>query len=653
MLRTMRDSMKYLQWTLWVVVAVFILFVFVDFGGFMPGDTGGAPAKDAVTVGDHGISWQDFRREYQALEARYRDQLGENFDREALGARLPQQAIERLITQRILVDEAERLGLRVTDRELREAVLDIPGMRDENGRFIGKEAYGRFLRSIDYTPEAFERAMRNDLLVQRFNQALQESVYVSASAVERSDRERSERVSLRFVELPWTEADPVEVSDAALAAYFEEHREEYRLPERRVVDALIVERAKLVDAISPSDAKLQAFYEAHREDFTQQEQVSARHILINTSSGRDASQAEALANELRARIEAGEDFAVLAAQHSDDVSNRERGGDLGSFGRGRMVPAFEEAVFAAQPGQLVGPVRTQFGYHLIEVLDRREERVRPFEEVRSLVMRRVQTEQAGEQALAQAEALAKRIAADQIKDHDAFLALAEGEEAVSADTTQPFGRDDGIPALGRVPELLQAAFDLPVGGISAPVSIPRGAVILRLAEIQDPRLPELDEVRGRVVAATRLALQKEQALEKVRQAAARLGDGSATLDQLAAELGLTVRETGEFGAGTVVPQIGQAEALVDQALALEMGAVGEPYAADRGAILYTVASRTHWDQLSFADRAESLRQNLEFQELQRLLMSLVAERRRELGVSYDRQLVQELDLLGEDQAPKT
>jgi peptidyl-prolyl cis-trans isomerase D len=650
MLRTMRESMKYLQWTLWLVVAVFVLFIFFDFGGFGPGSTG-AVSRNAASVGDMGISMQDFEREYRGLEDRMRQQLGANYDPEVFGSRIPAQALDRLVTQRILAAEAASLGISVTDEELREAIRAIPGLTDEDGRFIGKEAYSRALRNMGYTPESFEQALREDLLVQRLNDAMRRGVFIPTAEIERNDRERSERVALRFVELPWSEVGQVQVDDAETAAYFASHREEFRLPERRVVDFLVVEQGKLLETITPTDAELQAYYEAHREDYTQEEQVQARHILINTNATRDAAAADALATELKGRIAAGEDFAALATQYSDDVSNRDRGGDLGSFGRGRMVKAFEDAAFAANPGEVVGPVRTQFGVHLIQVLDKREQRVRPLEEVKTQVLRRVQTETAAAKALERAQALREQITKDKLTTREQLVALAQGDTTITVDTTQPFGRDDAIPGLGRAPELLQAAFDLAVDGFSAAVAVPRGAVILRLAEIQDPRLPELDEVRGRVVAAARTNKQRETGVARLAEARERLAGGTATLDDIAGEMGLTVRETGEFGAGTMVPSIGNAPALVTAALALETGDVGQPYAADRGALLYTVINRTHWDATSFAERADSIRQGLEFQEVQRLMASLIAERKRVLGVTYDRQLLEQFDILDEEQQP--
>lgn len=650
MLRTMRESMKYLQWILYVIVAVFILFVFVDFGGFTPGGQGQL-SRNAATVGNHDVSLQDFQREYQRIESQLREQLGPNYDPAVFGERIPTQAIERLVTQRILVAEAQDLGLTIPDEEVRAAIREIPGMVDENGRFIGREAYSQWLRSIGYTPEQFETALREDLMVQRLNAAIRSGIYVSAAEIERVDRERGERVNLRFVELPWGEVGPVEVDEPALQAYFATRREDYRLPERRVVDFLVVEQAKIVESITPTPEELRGYYDSHLEDFTQLEQVHARHILINTSASRDAAAAQALANSAKARIAAGEDFAALALELSDDVSNRDRGGDLGFFGRGRMVPAFEEAVFAATVGQVIGPIQTQFGFHLVEVLEKREERLRPFEEVATQITRRVQTDKASATALERATALRERIRAEKITTKEGLVALATQDPALTVDTSQPFGREDAIPSLGRAPELLQAAFELAADGVSEPIAVPRGAVILRLAEIQDPRLPELEEVRGRVVAGARLAKQQELGLAKLAAHRAALAAGTTTLDAVGTELGLVVRETGDFGAGTMVPGIGAAPALVASALALETGQTGAPFAGDRGAILYMVSNRTHWDALGFESRAKGLRTSLEFQEVQRALASLVAERRRELGVNYDRQLVEQFDLLGENGEP--
>ena len=142
------------------------------------------------------------------------------------------------------------------------------------------------------------------------------------------------------------------------------------MPERRIVDYLLIDTDELRSSIELTDGEINAYYEDNPEDFTRDEQVKARHILLQLNADRTDSDAEQQMQEIRLRLDAGEDFAALALELSDDPGSKSRGGDLGFFGRGQMIPEFETAAFEAQPGDLVGPVKTSFGYHLIEVLEK-------------------------------------------------------------------------------------------------------------------------------------------------------------------------------------------------------------------------------------------------------------------------------------------
>ncbi|MFW6175503.1 MAG: SurA N-terminal domain-containing protein, partial [Acidobacteriota bacterium] len=189
MLKVMRDNLKKLAWVLWAVIAVFILLVFVDFGGAGgPGMTAGRDA--AAWVGDEEISWNQFQRRHEALERQMREAYGDEYSTEvARQLQVPRRAIEDLVNDAILLEEARRIGIRVTDAELQETILSLPGFTDEQGRFIGAEAYERIARANRYgTPARLEEAIRQDLLRQKLLDVLRQTVHVSDAGIERAYR---------------------------------------------------------------------------------------------------------------------------------------------------------------------------------------------------------------------------------------------------------------------------------------------------------------------------------------------------------------------------------------------------------------------------------------------------------------------------------
>jgi peptidyl-prolyl cis-trans isomerase D len=642
MLKVFRDSMKYLAWILWVVIGVFVLFVFVDFGSSVPRDQ--RPDRAAATVGEQPISYQEFQHEYENLEQRLRDQLGSQYTPElAKQLRLPLQALDRLIQRKILLHEAQRLDLQVGDREVRDAILDIPGFRSSNGTFIGPDIYKRAVRRMGYTVESFEEAVRDDILINRLLSAITDTLVVTPEEVEQRYRDQVEKAAIRYVALPLTQlAAQVQPTSEEVEAYFEAHREDFRLPERRVADYLLVDRNEIRTSLEPTEEELSSYYQAHQDDYRQQEQIRVRHILVRTD-GRDDAAAQARIQEAKKKVEAGEDFSKVAAEYSDDPSNKARGGDLGFFPRGRMVKAFDDAVFDAPVGQLIGPFRTRFGYHLAEVTDRREARQRPFDEVEPAVRNRVTSERADQLAEDKAKALRQKALGDPAAP---LTGLAADDPVVTFGVTEPFGPSGAVAPLGTVPAINTAAFDLGQGELSQPVRTPAGWVLLRLKEIQEPRLPELKEVEAEVRrAAQRTKVQKVAVdrLEKARQEVAAGRDFA----QVAEALGLEVQQTDPFGRGTPIPDLGVNQELENQALSLPVNAVGGPVVDQRSAVLFQVTERQQFDPAKFAQERDQLTQRLRDEQVNLLVTSLVNQRRRELGVQYDRRLLENFDLMDE------
>lgn len=639
-LQWMRDRFKHLRWVLWVVIAAFVVFFGADFTGLGSVD----PNRTAAWIGDEEIPTEDVRSRYRQLEDQYRQIFGNRFTAEmAQQMNLSTQALQGVVQQRVMLREAKDLGLVATDREVQETIVEFPLFQDEAGNFVGAEEYERRLTSrVRMTPDEFEERVREDLLMQKLETILAETVFISDQELESRYREQAEKAKVRYLMLPSTSFTDIEVSQAEMQTYLDEHLEEYQLPEQRSVDYLLVDAISMRQELEVPEAELRAYYDDQIDQFTSQEQVLARHILLEITDDRDEAAATAAIADLRSQIEGGGEFAALARDHSEEPDSAARGGSLGWFGRESWGADFTEIVFDAEKGAMIGPVTTQYGVHLIEVQDKRPGGSRPFEQVMPQIRNRLVTERANELAEAKAKDIASRIA-DTMSEAD-FLALAEAE-GVEHKTTEPFGPRDVVPGIGRGP-FVDAAFALKRDEISEPVKIPRGWAISRLSEILAPRAPTLEDVENRVRPAALAAKQREAAQARLEEAYARVASGDLTFDALATELEVEVQESVEFGAGDNVPGIGRVPELVKEALAGEAGTTGGPFTVPQGAVVYEVAERIRFDPETYAEEKESFLAGERAQRLNQMRAAILARRIRDLEVKYNEGV---LELLGAQQ----
>ncbi|HEX2465958.1 MAG TPA: peptidyl-prolyl cis-trans isomerase [Thermoanaerobaculia bacterium] len=649
MLKAFRDNLKRLMWILWLVIAAFILLVFVDFGGAGYRNTAQTDST-AATVGGETISLDDFRRQYQQSERQAQAIYGANYTPE-LGRQLgiAVQALDGLIAKHILTAEAERLGLAVSAEELRAEILEIPGFQ-ENGVFIGQDEYQRTLRANGFTVADFERELRGQLLVQKLRDVLSQTLYVTDQEIESSYRDQVERAAIRYVQVDAGRfTDAAAPTSADLDAYFQAHRADFRVPERRSVDYLIVEPRLLRSTIQLEEAELRAYYDSNIAEFTDEQQVRARHILLTADGPEAVAAGKARIEDLKRRIAAGEDFAALARQYSQDETTKDRGGELGFFGRGRYNPQLEEAAFAGKPGDLVGPIESdllnQTGLDLIQIMDRREGGVADFESVRPRIQSRLLNDRSQAAAENVAKELGNKIKEDKLTTAEGMRGLAQGREGVAFESAGPFTRDDNVAGFGRGTAFTAKAFELERGKISEPLQVARGWVVVRVASIEEARLPELAEVEQKVKDAVQIEKAKEAALAALRQSADKVRAGGASLEQIATELGAEVKSSGSFNRSAAIGELGREPAVSDAVFALDTGGVGGPVATRTGAVIFQVDERTKGDSTELATRRDELREQVTNQRLENLLLSIVEERRLKLEVHYNQQLLESFGVL--------
>ncbi|NJL27336.1 MAG: hypothetical protein HC897_05315 [Thermoanaerobaculia bacterium] len=626
-LKTLRDNLKFLHWILWLVIAVFVGMIFFEWGGVNRMDQPRDQA--AATVGGEEISYADFERSYRFLEQSYRQQFGGN---------LPVQALDGLINEKILLLEARRLGLQATDAEVRQAILGLPVFKDESGGFIGEERYKRLLRDNRLTVDEFEKSMREDVLRDKLRNILAQTVYVSDQEVETAYRDQAERAKIRYLQLPASQfAEQAQVSTEELDAYYQSHLADFERPEQRRIQYLLVDAIVLRRGLEIPETELSAYYDDHQDEFQQEEQVRARHILIQITPERPREKALAEIQAVRAQLDGGADFATVARERSEDEGSAARGGFLNYFSRGAMVKPFEDAAFSAEVGQLVGPVETDYGFHLIEVLDHRQSGVRPFAEAQGTIRARLAGERSNELAETKARELAQQIKEKGLKTAEQWQSLAA--DGITLENPEPFGRNDAVPGIGRGTELVAQAFSAAVGDVSEPMKVPRGWAIFRLDEVLAPRVPALAEIEASVRQAASVDKQKQLAVGRLTLARQQLVAGK-TLDQLATELGVEVKESGEFGLREQIAGLGRVPEVNAAALALQQGAIGGPIKDNQGAILFEVVERKGFDRQAYEAAKESTRAVKENERLNQLLTSLIEHRRRDLSPQYSAEVLE-------------
>ena len=639
MLKTMRESFHHLKWTLWAVVIVFILgFVYFSGSSTNPNDR----STDTIArFGSTAISAAEFDKEYRLQLDRYREQYRGSLTPEMLRfLDLPRQVLDGMINRRLELEEARRLKLAVTNDEVARAVVTFPAFQ-QNGQFIGREKYMQLLSRYGYTPERFEEELREDLLTRKYAALVRSSILVPEADLAREFSAKNDKATIEYVLIPASRLESgVQPTDAELKGYYEKHRDRYRKPEQRKIKYLLVEQPKVRVKMVPTDAELRAEYAARHDALKVPEQAVASHILIKSdeSAGPEAAAAaKARAEKILARAKAGEDFAKLAREASEDPSNKENGGQLPPFSRGQMVPEFEQAAFAMQPGEIAGPVQTQFGFHIIKLASKTPEHVQTFEEARGAI--------GADLAQRKTEAEVSRIARDLVEKVSKLRDPSDEElrklqsDVVTFNTTPWVARGEPVPGIGTNAQFAGEAFSTKLGHASkTAVSTARGPAIVKPAEERPAGVPPFEELQSRVSDDWKADRREKEALEKLAPASKEIASGTP-LPQVAARYDSEVKTTAEFSPGGPIPEIGNAPELSAAVFKTPQGQAGPPASVPGGFVLFRVIDRKTADPKAFEAQKAELAETIRAREGEKLLRSSLQQLRADKKVEINEALL--------------
>lgn len=631
MLDRMRRHKGWLKWSLALVVLTFVLFYVPD---FLSSTTGAAPSDTVAVVEGKAITVREFQRRYTAQMQAYRQAYGAQLSEDLLRQLgIEQQILQQLVDEEAMVAEARRQNITASDVEVRERILAIPAFQ-ENGHFIGEQRYRQMLQMNNppLTHSEFEDQVRRAVLVQKLRDAVTGWMSVSEQDVADEFRRRNEKVKLEVVPItPEAFRNQVHVSDEDLASYFEQKKESYRVGEKRRIKYAVLDIDTVRAQVEVSPTEIEAFYQQNLSQYQTPEEVRASHILLKTE-GKDEAQVRARAEEVLKRARSGEDFAALAKEFSEDESNNTNGGDLSYFGRGAMVPEFEQAAFAMKPGEISDLVQTSFGFHIIKLVERRDATTRPLDDVRAEIEDQLKSQKAQAQAESQAKALEGQIktAADLER-----LAKDRGLEVVE---TSFLLRDDPIDGLGPSPEVSAQAFQLADNAVTPTLRVSRGWVFATVTGKQDPYVPQLAEVRDRV----RDDLVRERASELAKSKASEIAATLQSAPDFAAavkRLGLEVKPTELITRGSPLPDIGASPEVDKVAFSLPQGAVSDPISTPQGTALVRVVETEAVTPEQLAAGRDQLREELSNQRRDQLFSGYMQKAKQSLEIEIRQDVV--------------
>jgi peptidyl-prolyl cis-trans isomerase D len=592
------------KWRLPVVVFTFVVF-FIPY--FLWGAPGPAAGDVLASVEGEPITVQTFQRRYNAQVNAYRNAYGGQINDQLIKQLgIDRQILNQLVDEEAMVAESRKQGIKVSDAEIRERIITLPGFQ-ENGKFVGEQRYRQILQfqNPPMSTSDFEKSLRRALLIEKLRTALTGWMTVSDAEVAAEYRKRNEKVKLDVVPITADAfKNQVQVSDAEIAAAFEKSKERYRIGEKRKIKYALLNVDDVRKTITVPDAEIEAFYKSNISQYQTPAQVRASHILFKLE-GKDEAAVKAKAEEVLKMAKApGADFAALAKKYSEDDSNSQNGGDLDYFGRGRMVPEFEQAAFAMKTGEISSaPVKTAFGYHIIKMVDNKPEQTRPLAEVKS----EIEDQLKWQKAQAEAEKLAKSLES-QMKTAADLDRIAKEKNMVVTESGLILSADP-LPGIGTQPEFVGRLFGMKEGEVTPASRVATGWVFGTVTGRQDPYIPKLEEVKAKVAEDVKAEKAKDLAKQRAASIAAEL-KSAKDFAAAAKKNGLEVKTTELIARGAAIPDLGISEAIDNVAFALPQGGVSDAIATPTGTAIVRVAEKVEVTDAEIAAGKDELRDEL-------------------------------------------
>jgi len=588
---------------------------------------GGAAQGDFAKVGDHEISMQDVRQRAQMAvrQAGYP---------ESLLPLISGQVAQQMVMQAAMLVEASRIGLRVTDDELRDELRTGPlgAQFFPGGNFIGQDRYEQFvLQQFNMSVAQFEQEMKDELLARKLRALVEGGVSVSDPEIEQEARRENTKVKLEYAVLSLDKVmSEIHPNEAELKAFFAMNQAHYAnaIPEKRKADYLVIDTAKVSEQVDVTRDDLQRYYNQHRDEYRVPDEVNLRLIQVRTPPpGADGKvdpkamdAARQKADQVLKKLKAGANFADLAKKESDDPS-KENGGELGWIGRGR-IPDIEDQIFALSKGQTSDVLKSALGFNIVRVEDKRTAHVQSLDEVKAAIEPVLRQEKAAR-------------ATETLGNDARTLARTSGMEAAAAKYhltvvhSELFSRSSSLPGIGPAPDFMDAVFSAHLKDPPELTTISLGRVLFQVTEIKPPQKPQFDDVHASVEAD----FKQQQAgalLQKKTQELSDRARAAHDLKKAAQELGATIKTSELVTRSGQVPDLGAMSGQAEAAFDMKPGQISGPINTGRNGVVFTVTERQEPTSGELAAAKERIRESLLEKKRQEVLENFASNLRAEM-----------------------
>jgi peptidyl-prolyl cis-trans isomerase D len=392
---------------------------------------------------------------------------------------------------------------------------------------------------------------------------------------------------------------------------------------------VLVDVDSLRGKINLPAADVDRFYNENIDQYSTPDQVRASHVLLKTE-GKDDATVKAKAEDVLKQAKSGVDFAELAKKYSEDDSNAKNGGDLDFFGRGRMVPEFDQAVFAMEPGQISNLVKTEYGYHIIKLTDKKPGTTRTLADVRQQIAEQLTYERAQAQAADLAQTIEKQI------KKPADLDVVAKAQSLQVQETGFFAKDEPILGVGAAPEMTARAFDMKAGDVSGALRTGRGFAFETLTARQDSYVPKIEEVKERV----RDELLKQRARDVAKRKATELAGklkGAGDFDKAVKAAGVEPKTTELLTRDSPIPDLGVSSEVMDMAFKLPTGGVSDPISTDTGVAIIKVLEKQEVSPTDLSSNKDSFREDLLTDRRNRFFSAYMMKAKQKMRIEVNRE----------------
>ena len=561
MIRFMQSSAAFKKYALVGILAVVIIsmawYLVPSFSGSGLGLASTVPV--VATVGGDEVTVEAVRRQAQRAVQQQFPRGGPQAA--SLMPLFANQAYQQLLNEKILLNEADRLGLKATDDDLRAYLHEgyLGQTLFPNGTFIGQEAYENFASSNGFTVVQMEQAIKDEIRIKKLQALIAGSATVTDPEVRKEFEKQNTKVKFDYAVLKKDEIlKSLHPTEPELQAYYDRNKQMYvnSIPEKRQLKYVVLDNARMLAQTQVTQQDLDNYYDQHREEFRVPEQVNVRHILFKTPlpgpdgkvDQKELEAAQAKAQDVLKQVKAGGNFADLAKKYSDDTGSAKEGGSLGWIGKGRTVPEFEKAAFSLPKGGTSDLVKSSYGFHIIHVDDKQDAHVKTLADVKDQIEPIIKQQKAAQVAQREADQLTAQARSNGIDK----AAAAKGLQVITTDFVTS---RDTLPGIGSDQQFMNAAFSQEKSAPPDLASLHSGYAVYQVTDVKPPATPTFAEIRDRVESE----FKYERAGQLLNQKTQELADRAKSdhdMKKAAKEAGAQVK-TSEFVAPDgQVPDIG-------------------------------------------------------------------------------------------------